>query len=120
MPTLRTGIRWPCWPVKISIEKRYLKVYKQLCSTEGCGWGTVRQNQGEVVWGELKKEPVLLIKIPSKALEYHGNRFHNKGKREAKFCEGFGVRTWGYVCLGVSRGVTSHQSSNSRRHSINV
>lgn len=44
-------------------------------------------------------------------------RFTVKG-REATFCEGVRSRVCGDMCLGISRRVTSYQSSNFRRHSI--
>ena len=119
--SFKDRIRWLCRPATISKQKRYLKIWKQLCSAGGWGWGTVRQNQGMLillVWDKLKRSSVPLMKVPSEVQQYDGNHIYSKRKRGS--CGLW--RGWGMVkgCLGISRGVTADQSSNSRRHSVKV
>ena len=37
--SVKDRIRWLCRPATISKQKRYLKIWKQLCSAGGWGWG---------------------------------------------------------------------------------
>lgn len=65
------------------------------------GDGAVSQNQGEAVWGQVKKEPVSLLKVPREMPYSGGNQVYSKGKRVSSFCGGAG-RDMG---VGVPRGI---------------